>query len=82
MFQLSLLSDYISINPRHLLRPFPVVVLHALQKKYSNKVCSLKVTLKIIAGLGLCISIFDVVEIKDPIVHIGQGRPSSSGLYF
>lgn len=38
MFQLSLISDTISVNPKHLLRPFPVVVLQALQKKYSNKV--------------------------------------------
>ncbi|KAI5953458.1 rpc25 [Candida jiufengensis] len=64
MFILSELSDLIRIPPHTFNIPIQHAITDELNKKYSNKV---------IPKLGLCITIWDLLDIKDGLLKPGDG---------
>lgn len=63
MFFLAEIQENIRLTPGKLRYDFIPAVTDALNMKYCNKV---------VVNLGLCISVFDVLEAEDPYVHPGE----------
>ena len=63
MFTVTILEDLVRINPSNFTIPNAVAIEDELNKKYSNK---------IIHNVGLCVRLFDISSISDPIVHSCQ----------
>lgn len=64
MFILSELSDLVNIPPGSFLIPNHLAITDELHKKYANK---------IISNLGLVISVWDILDIKDGMLKPGEG---------
>ncbi len=63
MFFLAEIQENIRLTPGKLRHDFLDAITDALNQKYCNKV---------VVDLGLCISVFDVLEAEDPYVHPGD----------
>lgn len=64
MFQIATLVDSVRVAPKNFGKEFQLAITDELNSKYSNK---------IVANLGLCVCVFDLVEIEDPIIHPNEG---------
>jgi DNA-directed RNA polymerase III subunit RPC8 len=64
MFLLSCMKDNVKISPSSFGKPQSQAIIECLNEKYSNRV---------VYNLGLCVSVWDLVEIEDPIVYPGEG---------
>ena len=64
MFVLVKISDVIKINPEDFGLPFTATLTEEIDRKYANKV---------IADVGLCISVYDFESIGDAIIHQADG---------
>eukprot|EP01135_Chromosphaera_perkinsii_P007911 Nk52_evm1s1055 gene=Nk52_evmTU1s1055 len=65
MFVLSLLQDVVKVDPESFLKDHEWTILLTLNRKYANKVLS---------GVGLCVKVFDVVEIGEFALLPGEGN--------
>ncbi|KAF1319949.1 DNA-directed RNA polymerase, partial [Globisporangium splendens] len=70
MFVLTRLSDVIPVNPELFDTDYTKVLVEEIDRKYANKV---------IADVGLCITIYDFVHIGDAFVHPSDGTSHSQG---
>ena len=64
MFLISCLKDNVKIAPSSFGKAQSQAITECLNEKYSNRV---------VYNLGLCVSVWDLVEIEDPIVYPGEG---------
>ena len=64
MFILSKLSDLVRIPPHTFNIPIQESITNELNKKFANKV---------ISNLGLVISLWDLIDIKDGLLKPGDG---------
>ena len=71
MFQLAVLRDTVRVAPSCFGKDFQQAIIDELNGKYANR---------IVHSLGLCICIFDLVKIDDPIVHPGEGAAIVKGM--
>ena len=70
MFILSKLSDSVRVQPADFRKQRADAIADELNKKYANKV---------VHQVGLCISLFDVISVGDPIVVPGDGCIHTKG---
>lgn len=70
MFVLTRISDVIPVNPELFDADYTKVLVEEIDRKYANKV---------IADVGLCITIYDFVHIGDAFVHPSDGTSHSQG---
>ncbi|KAJ0410576.1 hypothetical protein ATCC90586_007409 [Pythium insidiosum] len=68
MFVLTRISDVIPVAPNLFEEDYQKVLIEEIDRKYANKV---------IADVGLCISIYDFVNIGDAFVHPSDGTSHS-----
>jgi DNA-directed RNA polymerase III subunit RPC8 len=92
MFILSVLKDTIKIEPADFRKPKQEAITDEVNKKYANKVsnlinfyvefrlCILTVKPKVVQEIGLCISLFDVIEASEGVIHHGDGCSYVKGL--
>ncbi|KAI9009546.1 RNA polymerase III subunit Rpc25-domain-containing protein [Gaertneriomyces semiglobifer] len=73
MFILSKLKDNVRVYPSDFYKPRIDAVTDELNKKYANKV---------LHNVGLCIRVWDILEVSDPIVHIVQDGSYQSTVTF
>ena len=71
MFVLAEIQENIRLQPKKLRHDFVEAVTDALDAKYSNKV---------VVGLGLCVGVFDLLEVDDPYVHPGEANAFVKGI--
>lgn len=71
MFVLTRISDVIPVNPELFDADYTKVLVEEIDRKYANKV---------IADVGLCITIYDFVHIGDAFVHPSDGTSHSQGM--
>ncbi|KAI8577654.1 hypothetical protein K450DRAFT_251127 [Umbelopsis ramanniana AG] len=64
MFILSVLKDTIKIEPADFRKPKQEAITDEVNKKYANKV---------VQEIGLCISLFDIIEASEGVIHHGDG---------
>ncbi|KXS15172.1 hypothetical protein M427DRAFT_123869 [Gonapodya prolifera JEL478] len=60
MFVLSVIRDIIRVPPVQFAQPRNDAITHQINDKYANRV---------LHNVGLCIRVFDLLEVGDPIVH-------------
>jgi len=70
MFILTKLSDSVRVQPADFRKARVDAIADELNKKYANKV---------VHQVGLCICLFDVLEMGDPAVVPGDGCIHSKG---
>ena len=70
MFVLARLTDSVRVQPSDFRKARADAVADELNKKYANKV---------VHQLGLCICLFDLVSVGDPLVVPGDGCIHSKG---
>ncbi len=70
MFTLAVLKENIKLSPSKLRNDFIQAIVLALNQKYCNRV---------IIDVGLCISVFDILEAGDPYVHSGEASAFVKG---
>lgn len=70
MFVLTRISDVIPVNPELFDADYTKVLVEEIDRKYANKV---------IADVGLCVTIYDFVHIGDAFVHPSDGTSHSQG---
>ncbi|KAL2918838.1 DNA-directed RNA polymerase III complex subunit Rpc25 [Polyrhizophydium stewartii] len=63
MFVLSVLNDIVRVPPKDFSKPENEAIIDELNRKYANKV---------LHNVGLCISVYDLLEANDPVVHACQ----------
>ena len=63
MFVLTVVEDLVRVLPAAFIYPIQEAIEDELNKKYSNR---------ILHDVGLCLKVFDIQEISDPIVHACQ----------
>jgi DNA-directed RNA polymerase III subunit RPC8 len=68
MFVLTRISDVIPVAPDLFEEDYQKVLVEEIDRKYANKV---------IADVGLCVSIYDFVHIGDAFVHPADGTSHS-----
>ncbi|KAI9197086.1 RNA polymerase III subunit Rpc25-domain-containing protein [Polychytrium aggregatum] len=73
MFVLSILKDNIRIHPKDLRKPRAEAITDEINKKYSNKV---------LHNVGLCIRLFDLLEVGDGVVFACQDGAYTSAVKF
>lgn len=66
MFQLLDIIDSVKIHPSCLRKNFSLAITEELNIKYANKV---------LQDVGLCLSVYDILEIFDAFVYQGEGSP-------
>ena len=71
MFQLAILKDSVRIAPSAFGKEFQQAIVDELNSKYSNR---------IVHNLGLCVCVYDLLAIEDPIVHPGEGASFIKGI--
>ena len=70
MFVLATLRDSVRVQPASFRKARAEAIADELNKKYANKV---------VHQVGLCISLFDVTSVGDPMVVPGDGCIHSKG---
>lgn len=70
MFVLTRLSDVIPVAPDLFDADYTQVLTEEIDRKYANKV---------IADVGLCVTMYDFVSIGDAFVHPSDGTSHSQG---
>lgn len=70
MFVLTRISDVIPIAPNLFDEDYQKVLIEEIDRKYANKV---------ITDVGLCISVYDFVNIGDAYIHPSDGTSHSQG---
>ena len=70
MFTLTVIADSVRIHPKHSQSRLLDSVTEVLNGRFCNRV---------ITGVGLCIRVFDVLEMEDPIVHSGESHSTVKG---
>lgn len=66
MFQLLDILDSVKLHPSCLRSHFSLAIMEELNYKYANKV---------LHDVGLCVAVFDLLEIFDAFVYQGDGSP-------
>ncbi|GAB5585717.1 DNA-directed RNA polymerase III complex subunit Rpc25 [Umbelopsis nana] len=64
MFILAVLKDTIKIEPADFRKPKQEAITDEVNKKYANKV---------VQEIGLCVSLFDITEASEGVIHHGDG---------
>ncbi|CAM0143080.1 unnamed protein product [Umbelopsis sp. WA50703] len=64
MFILAVLKDTIKIEPTDFRKPKHEAITDEINKKYANKV---------VQEIGLCVSLFDILEASEGVIHHGDG---------
>lgn len=72
MFVLTRLSDVIPVAPDLFDADYTQVLTEEIDRKYANKV---------IADVGLCVTMYDFVHIGDAFVHPSDGTSHSQGTF-
>lgn len=72
MFILVNLKDRIRILPENFNIPIEDAISQELNERFSNKV---------IINVGLCITLFDILETKDSFIYQGDGSAHSDGKF-
>lgn len=70
MFSLAVLTDSVRVHPKSLQSSLLTAVIEVLNGRFCNRV---------IADVGLGISVFDVLELDDPFVHPGESHAFIKG---
>lgn len=70
MFSLATLKENIKLSPSKLRHDYIQAIVLALNQKYCNRV---------VINVGLCVSVFDVMEAGDPYVHPGEASAYVKG---
>lgn len=70
MFTLAVIADSVRIHPKHSQSGLLESVTQVLNGRFCNRV---------VTGVGLCIRVFDVLEMDDPIVHSGESHSTVKG---
>ncbi|KAI8928449.1 RNA polymerase III subunit Rpc25-domain-containing protein [Entophlyctis helioformis] len=73
MFILSVLKDIVRVPPKDFVKDQQEAIVDELNQKYANKV---------LHNVGLCISVYDLLETSDPIVHACQDGAYQSRVKF
>lgn len=73
MFSLAVLRENVRLTPSKLRHDYIQAIVLALNQKYCNRV---------IINVGLCVSVFDVMEAGDPYVHPGEASAYVKGTLF
>lgn len=73
MFILSQLKDKIRVTPDLFHLPLEEAIKGELNKRFSNRV---------IINVGLCISLYDILEIKESFIYQGDGSAHATGNYW
>lgn len=74
MFVLSVIEDLVRVHPSQFLQPREQALEDQLNKKYANKV---------LHNVGLCLRVFDLQTISEPVVHACQdGSYQCKGIVF
>ena len=72
MFILSQLKDKIRVTPDLFHLPLEEAIKGELNKRFSNRV---------IINVGLCISLYDILQIKESFIYQGDGSAHATGNY-
>lgn len=70
MFSLAVLTDSVRVHPKHLQNSLLTAINEVLNGRFCNRV---------IGGVGLGISVYDVLEVDDPYVHPGESHAFIKG---
>jgi DNA-directed RNA polymerase III subunit RPC8 len=70
MFILTRISDVIPVPPELFDADYSEVLIEEIDRKYANKV---------IADVGLCITVYDFVNIGDAFIYPADGTSHSQG---
>ena len=70
MFVLTRISDVIPVTPELFDTDYAQVLVEEIDRKYANKV---------ISDVGLCVTIYDIINIGDAFVHPSDGTSHSHG---
>lgn len=71
MFVLTRISDVIPVSPELFDADYTQVLVEEIDRKYANKV---------VADVGLCVTLYDFVHIGDAFVHPADGTSHSQGV--
>ena len=70
MFILVNLKDRIRVQPEKFNKSIEDAIAQELNERYANKV---------IINVGLCITLFDILETKDSFIYQGDGSAHTAG---
>ena len=72
MFVVCRIADVIQIVPDLFGADYSMVLTEEIDRKYANKV---------IADVGLCITLYDFIDIGDAFVHPSDGTAHTEGIF-
>lgn len=70
MFSLAVLTDSVRVHPKNLQSSLLAAATEVLNGRFCNR---------IIADVGLGISVYDVLELDDPFIHPGESHAFIKG---